>query len=287
AGCHRPAAVASRRKGRTVLAVLGILVGIAGLTAINVAADGLGFAFAYSAGKTPTPDIVLGVEGADLSVASLLKPADNVKSVQVTHFYGTRWKIAAAPGHANLNIIGYYDFSDIKLFPFQITSGHAPGPGEIVMETSDRVLQDFKIGDTVTIETANGPLLLTVAGTSRTLGRLSAAFSSNARAYMTATALEALDGHIGPTDVLVQVVDKSREKDTLKQLSALLKSHNIKVTGADTIDDYWDPGIIDGLFTIMRVLSAIALLLTGFLIINTVTTLVAEQTKIIGTMKAV
>jgi len=277
----------TRRKGRTLLVVLGILVGIAGLTAINVAADGLGSAFAYSAGKTPTPDIVLGVEGADLSVASLLEEADNVKTVQMRHFYGTRWKIAATPGHANINVIGYYDFNDIKLFPFQITSGHAPGPGEILMETSDRLVQDFNVGDTITIETAHGPLQLTVAGTSRTLGRLSAAFSSNARAYMSATALEALDGHTGPTDVLVQVVDKSREKDTLKQLSALLQSHNIKVTGADTIDDFWDPGIINGLFTIMRVLSSIALLLTGFLIINTVTTLVAEQTRIIGTMKAV
>src|SRR5262249_61661943 len=38
---------------------------------------------------------------------------------------------------------------------------------------------------------------------------------------------------------------------------------------------------------IMRRLLAIALLLIGILIINTVTTLVAEQTKIIGTMKAV
>src|SRR5262249_44134588 len=159
--------------------------------------------------------------------------------------------IAATPGHANLNVIGYYDFSDIKLFPFQITSGHAPGPGEIVLETSNRVLQDFKVGDTITIETGNGPLQLTVSCTSRTLGRLSAAFSSNARAYMSATALEALDGHAGPTDVQVQVVDKSREKETLKQLSALLVSRNIKVTGADTIDNYWDPGPIDGLFTIM------------------------------------
>jgi putative ABC transport system permease protein len=155
------------------------------------------------------------------------------------------------------------------------------------MESNDRLLQDFKGGDAITIETANGPLQLTISGTARTLGRLSPTFSSSARAYMSATALEALDGHPGPTDVLVQVVDKSREKETLKQLSALLTAHNVKVTGADTIDDYWDPGIIAGLFTILRVLSAIALLLTGFLIINTVTKLVAEQIKIIGTMKAV
>ena len=41
------------------------------------------------------------------------------------------------------------------------------------------------------------------------------------------------------------------------------------------------------MFTITRVLAIIALILTSFLIINTVTTMIAEQTKIIGTMKAI
>ncbi|WIG61188.1 MAG: hypothetical protein OJF49_003936 [Ktedonobacterales bacterium] len=277
----------TRRKGRTLLVVLGILIGVLGLTAINVAAGSLGAAFAYSGGKTPTPDVVLSVEGATPDVAALVTGQPNVKTVQVVHTYSTRWQIAATPGHANIVIAGYYDFNNIKLNPFQITSGHTPGPGEIVMETSDRVLQNFNLGDTVTIETPHGPTKLTIVGTSRTLGRLSAAFSSNARAYMDANTLSAIDGVSGPTQVQAQVFDKAHERDTLKALTALLAPQHITVTGGSTIDDYWDPGPINGLFTVMRALSLIALVLTSFLILNTVTTLVAEQTKIIGTMKAV
>jgi len=276
----------TRRKGRTLLVVLGILVGVGGLTAINVSADTLYAAFAYSAGKTPTPDIALGVHNADASILPVVEAAANVKTVQLTDYYSTRWKIAATPGHVNMQIVGYRDFSHIALFPIQITSGRAPGPGEVVMETGDRVLQGFNLGDTITVDTPNGPTPLTIVGTSRALGHTSSAFSSNARAFMTADALRTLSGGDSSTEIQAQVVDKSQETATLLALKALLAEHTIAVKYTYTIEGYWDPGPINGLFTILRVLSAIALLLTSFLIINTVTTLVAEQTKVIGTMKA-
>ncbi len=277
----------TRRKGRTLLVVLGILVGVGGLTAINVSADTLYAAFAYSAGETPTPDVALGVTHVDASILPLVEATTNVKTVQLTDYYSTRWKIAATPGHVNIGIVGYRDFAHIALFPIQITSGRAPGPGEVVMETSDRVLQGFTLGDTMTIDTPNGPTPLTIVGTARALGHTSAAFSSNARAFMSSDALGAVSGGDSTTEIQAQVADKSQEQGTLLALKALLAAHHIAVKYAYTLDGYWDPGPINGLFTILRVLSAIALLLTSFLIINTVTTLVAEQTKIIGTMKAV
>lgn len=281
----------TRRKGRTLLVVLGIVIGIFGLTAINVAADALGGAFAYSAGKTPTPDLVFGVETATPEVTSsalaALQSADNVQAVQLMRFFSTRWKVAAVPGHVSITIVAYPDLQHIALSPFQLTGGTYPGAGELLMETSNRALQDFAIGDTVTLETPNGPTPVRVAGTTRTLRRTSAGFSNNARAYMTPEALQQLAGSATATQVWVQVHDKAQEKATLKSLAQLLRTSGITVASANTLDDAWDPGPINGLFTIMRVLSAIALVLTGFLIINTITTLVAEQIKIIGTMKAV
>src|SRR5262245_5917863 len=100
----------TRRKGRTILVVLGILVGVFGLTAINVSADTLYSAFAYSAGKTPTPDIALGVQGANDATLALARGAGNVTTVQLTDYYDTRWKVAATPGHVNMHIAGYRDF---------------------------------------------------------------------------------------------------------------------------------------------------------------------------------
>src|SRR5262249_53387737 len=71
----------TRRKGGTLLVVLGILVGVGGLTAINVSADTLYAAFAYSAGKTPTPDIALGVRNSDAAILPVVEAQANVKTV--------------------------------------------------------------------------------------------------------------------------------------------------------------------------------------------------------------
>ena len=51
--------------------------------------------------------------------------------------------------------------------------------------------------------------------------------------------------------------------------------------------DYGDGPIVNGLLSIMRVLSIIALVLSIFLLLSTITTLVAEQLPTIGTMKAI
>ena len=44
---------------------------------------------------------------------------------------------------------------------------------------------------------------------------------------------------------------------------------------------------MSGVLNIIRLLSLVALLLTCLLIINTVATLIAEQVKVVGTMKAI
>jgi putative ABC transport system permease protein len=276
----------TRRKGRTVLVVLGILIGVFGLTAINVAAGGLANAFAYSASKTATDDIDLAVQSVDPSLVSALRAVPNVKTVQFDTFYSTRWQIAAAPGHVNMTIVSYPDLDHVQLNPFQLSAGRLPGPGEIVMESSDRGLQNVEVGDTVTVSTPYGPQQLRVVGLARTLGLPSAAFQSRARAYMSEYGLRALSGISSANDIQLQVNDKGRAKQTVKDLQAVLAAHHVVLLGAAIDDNNFDPGPVNGIFTIMRVLSFIALLLTSFLIINTVTTLVAEQTKVIGTMKA-
>ena len=59
-------------------------------------------------------------------------------------------------------------------FPEQMSkvasTGHLPGPGEIVMDTSSRIFQPVAIGDTVSVETARDPVMLRVVGLARMAG---------------------------------------------------------------------------------------------------------------------
>lgn len=277
----------TRRKSRTILVVLGIMIGVTGLTAINVAAGTLGAAFQFSASQTTRSNISINVKGIDPSLASALASVPNVKRVQLWSFYETRWKVVATPGHVNMGIYGADDLAHLRINPFQLTSGHYPGVGEIVMEASDQGLQGIHLGDTVTIDTVYGPSDLRVAGLARTLGTGNAAFNDVAIGYVNATEMRALTGAAQPNLIDVLEQDTSRGRQTIHGLQAVLATHHVGVIGSSIRGDDFTSPAITGVFTIMRVVSLITLLLTSFLIINTVTTVVAEQTKIIGAMKAI
>ncbi|MFI5271677.1 MAG: FtsX-like permease family protein [Ktedonobacterales bacterium] len=277
----------TRRKGRTILVVMGILIGVLGLTAINVAAGAMGEAFAFSNDQHHTGNIEFDVSRVDARTAAALQGLDNVQAVQLLTFYNTQWHVSAAPGHVAINILSYPDLSHITLNGFQLTSGHLPGAGEIVMEDSNRTLQRFATGDRVTVEGPTGtPQTLTVSGVARTVGRTSAGFAGVARGYMDAAALAALSGVDAPNTIEMQLRDTAHATQTAQAARALLTASGTTINGSAIITDQLSLGPLAGLFAVMRVLSLVALLLTSFLIINTITTLVAEQTGIIGTMKA-
>jgi putative ABC transport system permease protein len=277
----------TRRKGRTILVVLGIVIGVLGLTAINVAAGSLGAAFQFSASQTARSNIAIDVKAITPSLAPELAAIPNVKAVQLWSFYQTRWKVSASPGHVNMGVYGAADLAHLRINPFQLTSGHYPGAGEIVMETSDQGLQAIHLGDTVTLDTPNGSKNLRISGFARTIGTGSATFNDFAIGYMSAAGFDALTSATQPNLIDVLERDTTQSQQTAKALQAILVAHHVQIDDiAIRGNDFASPAI-SGVFDIMRVVSLIALLLTSFLIINTVTTLVAEQTKIIGTMKAI
>jgi putative ABC transport system permease protein len=277
----------TRRRLRTMLVVLGIMIGVGGLTAINVASGALYSAFAYSHSERATADLVVYADAVERSLAAELGSVPNVEAAMIDTNYRTRWQISAPPGHANMRIIARPDLAHSPLYPFQLSDGRYPGEGEIVMESSDRALQTFRIGDSVTITSARGPVSLRVVGLSRTLGDASAGFSLLARGYMSEDALAAATGIEKPNTVSVKVHDAKQARDTLAAIIQHLRDHGVVVLDASIRDNDFDPTPVNGLFTIMNALSLIALLLTAFLIVNTITTLVGEQTAIIGTMKAI
>lgn len=275
----------TRRRLRTILVVLGIAVGVLGLTAINIASDAMNGALAFSENRSSSPDLSFSVQAVDSSLASTLAAVPNVKAVQIDTQYITRWHVSSVP--IRMGIVAYASFQNVKINTFELSAGRLPGPGEIVMESSDRTLQNFAIGDNVTIETAQGLKQLRIVGTVRTLGMPSAGFLSFATAYMSADALSQLTGISSANNIDVQVRNASQVNATARALANVLRDQHITILSSSTPGNNLDQIASEAVFTITRVLAIIALLLTSFLILNTVSTLIAEQTKIIGTMKAI
>src|SRR6266516_927361 len=89
------------------------------------------------------------------------------------------------------------------------------------------------------------------------------------------------------TVVMVKVRDTRQAMQTLQAVEQALTQAHVKVTDASLHDTTSGELAINGMLIVIRVLALIALLLTGMLIINTITVLVTEQMRIIGTMKAI
>lgn len=289
----------TRRKGRTLLVVLGIFIGVFGLTAITITQDQLFAAFAFSVGNQATqPDLVVDVNRLDPRLVPALLAVPNVEHVQEETTLTTQWHVSRAPGHVDFTIISYPDLQHPPITPFELVSGHYPGAGEIVMEYGDVAIQPFTIGDLVMVDTAHGVARLRVVGLARTPG-VNPATTDSARGYMGENALQSLPAFtdvttappLGPlrlSHLAIKVASITQASATAQALGPLFQSHGVTVLGISFPTPITAQlRQLDGIFTLLRILALLAVVMSAILLLNTVTTLVAEQTAIIGTMKAI
>ncbi|GHO64652.1 hypothetical protein KSC_035440 [Ktedonobacter sp. SOSP1-52] len=295
AGMKKIIADMKMRKGRTLLVIIGILIGVFGLTGINFTQDTLFSAFSYTIESHDTqPDITMIVDKLDPTLVPALKDVPNIKAVQTETRVSTLWRINKALGYTTIKIVSYPNLQTPSLAPFEIVSGRYPQAGEIVMEYGDIALADVKIGDTVKLDTTHGQVPLRVVGMARTAG-VDPATSGKAQAYMSDEGVRQLDvltntnepNHPARQFMIHYKVNRIGQVDTTaKALQKVLKDKHIQIFATA----FPGPGIvplqqISGIFALLIVLVFMAVLMSAILIFNTVTTLITEQTAVIGTMK--
>ncbi|HEV2460585.1 MAG TPA: FtsX-like permease family protein, partial [Ktedonobacterales bacterium] len=250
------------------------------------------------------PDFQLTVDRVDPSLLPGLQAVADVKAVQEVSTFGACWQPVPTGCSISLDIYSAPDLQHIPITPFQLTAGHYPGVGEIVMEQGDQSLHGVGIGDLVTVHVGDQTAQARVVGLSRTPG-VDPRTSGDALGYMSDTGLQRLVATLGnpmatgpsgqQTPVYqhhIQVTFKSTspqiESAAVTALQHVVQAHGVTVLGSGFAPkvDASTLGTIDGVFSLMRTLALVAVVLSALLILNTITTLVAEQTAIIGTMKA-
>jgi len=276
----------TRRKLRTALTVLGIAIGVMGLTAINLASNQLGNALLYTTDASAQPDIEYFTTAVNAATVADLAAQPNVKTVQTQVDESVRWTIPS--GHEGLTVIGVTNFQRMTLSPTRLVSGSYPGAGEIALEESDVSLTPVHLGDDVTFMLRGQTQRLRVSGFVSTRGLPAPAITGSAFGYMNEATEESLFQLTGANDIQIKLVDYGQRAATARTLAGVLTAHHVSVLSAQVgRGGGSESQTINGLFGLMRVLSIIALLLSVFLMLSTITTLITEQLPIIGTMKAI
>src|SRR6266516_3596493 len=147
----------TRRKGRTILMILGIFIGVLSLTAINAANDL--FNKDLQSGISNSFDVFFALDRAPAALVTQFEQTANVVAVQQRTAYSTTWHLAGHGGTTPLQIFCYPDLQHVQAGTLELISGRLPGVGEVAMDTSDKLYAPVVLGDTVVVNTPNGRLV--------------------------------------------------------------------------------------------------------------------------------
>jgi putative ABC transport system permease protein len=167
------------------------------------------------------------------------------------------------------------------------------GDKQIIVDASAQSL-GYKPGDKIVVELGNGKRReLTLAGYMHSVTGFPFGFTNMMDAYVTPKTLEWLGGSPNYDSLAISVAEKQTDQDHVTKIAQAVADRVERAGATIYFVNVYQPGhhfaytISNGIFFILTVLGYMTVFLSGFLIVNTITALMAQQTRQIGIMKAV
>src|SRR5215813_12243057 len=106
----------TKRKGRAFLMILGILIGVLGLTAVNVTSDIMGAAFAYGYDPSTIPDMTFSAPTIPSTFVNEVAQLPTVGKMQVRRIYQTSWLLGGdVHNTVRMLVSGYTDWQHLQI----------------------------------------------------------------------------------------------------------------------------------------------------------------------------
>ncbi|HEX4381399.1 MAG TPA: FtsX-like permease family protein, partial [Myxococcales bacterium] len=194
-------------------------------------------------------------------------------------------RIKAGPAQwRTLTLFVVQDFAAIRVSKLMPQAGAwPPKPGEILIERDALQVAHARIGDEVTVRTARGlDHALRISGTVKDVGQAQARMENLVYGYVTLQTLALL----GEAPVLDRLYLQGG--DAL-QVKAVLEARGHPVTRVDLPEPGKHPhaDLMGLLLLVLASFALFALVLSGALVMNLMTALMASQVRQIGVMKAI
>ncbi len=152
----------------------------------------------------------------------------------------------------------------------------------------------YKIGDTLIIEMTDGKRReLVLAGYIHDVSGFPYNLAQRVNAYVTPKTLEWLGGDSFYNTLAISVSENPTDQDHVTEVAQAVSDRMIKAGTTNNFVDVFRPGhhfaweISQGMFFVLGIFGYLTVLLSAFLIVNTITALMTQQTRQIGIMKAI
>ncbi len=289
-------------KSRTALVVLSIAVGV---FAIAVVMGGRGvllreFDEDYAASRPP--DAEYATSDFDDGQLREVQRQPEVRYAEARRRLSVRFTTDAKPsestaGWSTIRLWALPSFGSIQVSRVsrEPSAEWPPGPGEVILERSALQADDYKVNDVLTVETASGERAqLRVAGFAHDINAFPTTFTGTVIGYISMDALPGLDEPPKYNNLSTVFATKNLTRTKASRLAADLRDDVLVPAGIQVYNmQVPKPGshflgdIFKAVSLLLLALGVLSLALSAFLVINTVSAIMAQQVKQVGIMKAV
>ena len=281
-------------KTRTLLIVLSMSVGLFALgiilSARTILSEGLAESFAAI---NPSSGMVRTAELFDESFLESVRSMKDVQDADARRNVSAR--VQTKEGEwKNLSVFVVADYNDIRVNKVAPQSGAWPPPErEILIERAALSVIDAQVGDVVLIQFPNDTeRKVRIAGTAYDPAQLPAQLDGTPYGYISFDTLEWFGESYGFNELHV-IATNPQDKVWAQKIVNNVKDKAERSGYTIPLSMTAEPGqlpmddVLQGILLLMGLLGVLSLFLSIFLVINTVSALLAQQKRQIGVMKAV
>lgn len=279
---------------RTLLVVLSIAAGVIALGTVAGTYTVITRELPAGYARVNPASATLYVEPFDDTLLRVVRNLPGVEAADGRRTVTMRLQAGVSPWR-DVEMFSLPDYDNLQVARLWPERGAwPPAPRELLIERAAMELAGLRIGDIVTLEAANGTQRsLPVSGVVYDINRPSARFANRLYGYVHPGTMEWLgvEGDYNQLDIVV--AERKLDRGHIASVAGEVRG-KVEKSGRDV---YWlsipEPGkhpferFLGPMALLLTALGLLCLFLSGFLVVNTITALLAQQIRQIGVMKAI
>ncbi len=281
-------------KARTALVVLSIAVGVFAIGMVSGSSVIISRELrAQYALTRPASATIYTVDAFDDDLVNVVRRMRGVEEAEGRRLLTVRY-LAGPDRWRSLQLIALPDYDEIRIHKVNPVAGAWPPPEHaVVVERSSLQALQVHLGQSLLIETPEGKRRqVRIAGVAHDLSQITTFFSGTAYGYVTFDTLEWL-GEPRDFNLLHIVASHAEDKAAVTRVAEQVRDkieksgRSAMVTQIPDPGEHWAEDVLRAMLLILGVLGMLSLLLSALLVINTISSLLTQQIRQIGIMKAV
>jgi len=281
-----------RNKLRTILVVLSTAVGVFALGFVYGGAEVMRTRMTESHRASLFPHIIFYTGRFDQDVVDAIGHEPGVADAEGLSAASIRWKLEGETDYRDGDVIARADYEAQRMDLYTLLDGSWPAGRALAVERLSEQYFGIPSGTTVIVEFGRGERSLPVKGVARIHQVYPPQFGGDALFFSTEETLAWLTGReqgFNRLQVLLESFDEKGAEETAERIQERLERMGVVVGGYEVNDPavHWAQEQVDSILLIMKVLGALSLALSGFLIVNMMNATVAQQVWQIGVMKVI